>query len=184
LLYIDTSSIAPDVSRRVNKLARQRGMPLGAPVSGVNVGAIEGSLSIMIGGEAVDFEAAPFLKVVGKTVAHVGGDGGQTVKVANQLVVAGVIELVAEATVLLEACEVDVEAALEVLAGGLAGNRVLELKRASMLARDFRPGFRVDLHHKDLGNLLATSRSVGVPALRRAGCRACGGTPCPWRGFA
>ena len=165
-LYIDTSSIAPDVSRTVNRLARERGLrPLDAPVSGGEAGAIEGTLSIMVGGEAPDFEAArPLLEVVGSTVAHVGGDGsGQTVKVANQLIVAGVIELVAEAIVLLQACNVDIEASLDVLAGGLAGNRILDRKRATMLARDFRPGFRIDLHHKDLGNLLATSRSVGVP---------------------
>lgn len=166
MLYIDTSSIAPEVARRVSRQARYLSVrPLDAPVSGGEAGAAEGSLSIMVGGEAADFEAArPLLGVLGSTIAHVGTDGaGQTVKVANQLVVAGVIELVAEAIVLLEACQVDVPAALEVLAGGLAGNRILDRKRATMLAREFRPGFSIDLHHKDLGNLLATSRAVGVP---------------------
>ena len=165
LLYIDNSSIAPPVARRVSAAARARGLrPLDAPVSGGEAGAIEGSLSIMVGGKAEDFEAArALLEAMGSTVAHVGGDGaGQTVKVANQLVVAGVIEAVAEATVLLQASDVDVPAALDVLAGGLAGNRILDRKRASMLAGDFTPGFRVDLHHKDLGNLLATAREVGV----------------------
>jgi 2-hydroxy-3-oxopropionate reductase len=165
-LYVDMSSIAPEVSRRVSRAARERGLrPLDAPVSGGEAGAVEGSLSIMVGGEPTDFAAArPVLDAVGATVVHVGGDGaGQTVKVANQLVVAGVIELVAEAIVLLEACDVDVKAALDVLAGGLAGNKILDRKRASMLARDFRPGFRVDLHHKDLGNLLVTAREAGVP---------------------
>ncbi len=165
LLYIDNSSIAPPVARRVSAAARARGLrPLDAPVSGGEAGAIEGSLSIMVGGKAEDFEAArALLEAMGSTVAHVGGDGaGQTVKVANQLVVAGVIEAVAEATVLLQASDVDVPAALDVLAGGLAGNRILDRKRVSMLAGDFTPGFRVDLHHKDLGNLLATAREVGV----------------------
>jgi 2-hydroxy-3-oxopropionate reductase len=165
-LVVDMSSIAPDVSRTVSAAARARGLrPLDAPVSGGEAGAIEASLSIMVGGDPADFAAArPVLDAVGATVVHVGGDGaGQTVKVANQLVVAGVIELVAEAIVLLEACDVDVKAALDVLAGGLAGNKVLDRKRASMLARDFRPGFRVDLHHKDLGNMLATARRAGVP---------------------
>ncbi len=165
LLYIDNSSIAPPVARRVSAAARARGLrPLDAPVSGGEAGAIEGSLSIMVGGKAEDFEAArALLEAMGSTVAHVGGDGaGQTVKVANQLVVAGVIEAVAEATVLLQASDVDVPAALDVLAGGLAGNWILDRKRASMLAGDFTPGFRVDLHHKDLGNLLATAREVGV----------------------
>lgn len=165
LLYVDTSSIAPETTRRVATAARSRGVrPLDAPVSGGEAGAYEGALSIMVGGDPDDFEAArPLLEALGSTVARVGGDGaGQTVKVANQLVVAGVIELVSEAIVLLEACGVDVRASLDVLAGGLAGNRVLDRKRAAMLERDFRPGFRVDLHHKDLGNLLATSRQVGV----------------------
>ncbi len=165
ILYIATSSISPEVSRRVSKTARERNVrPLDAPVSGGEAGAVEGSLSIMVGGEPADFAAArPVLDVVGATVVHVGGDGaGQTVKAANQLVVAGVIELVAEAIVLLEACDVDVKAALDVLAGGLAGNKILDRKRASMLARDFRPGFRVDLHHKDLGIMLATAREAGV----------------------
>ena len=165
-LYVDTSSIAADVSRDVSRRARVRGLrPLDAPVSGGEAGAVEGSLSIMVGSNAEDFAAArPYLEVLGTTIAHVGGDGaGQTVKVANRLIVAGVIELVAEAIVLLESCDVEVNAALEVLAGGLAGNRILDRKRVSMVERDFRPGFRVDLHHKDLGNLMATARRAGVP---------------------
>lgn len=165
LLYIDMSTIAPRVSQRIAAIARERGArPLDAPVSGGEAGAVEGSLAIMVGGEEADFLAAlPVLEILGKTVVHVGGDGaGQTVKAANQLVVAGVIELVAEAIVLLRACQVDLPAALDVLAGGLAGNRVLDRKRVSMLAHDFRPGFRVDLHHKDLGITMSTAREAGV----------------------
>lgn len=165
IVYVDHSTIAPETSKKVASAARERGLrPIDAPVSGGEAGAKEGSLSIMVGGKAADVAAArPLLEVVGTTVVHVGGDGaGQTVKAANQLVVAVVIEAVAEAMVLLEACGVEVAPALEVLAGGLAGNKILERKRASMVAHDFHPGFRVDLHHKDLGIMLQTAREVGV----------------------
>ena len=137
---------------------------LDAPVSGGEPGAIEGSLSIMVGGDAETFEEArPILEHLGKTIVHVGEHGaGQTVKAANQLLVAGIIGLVSEAIVLLEASGVDGERGLEVLAGGLAGNTVLDRKAASMLAREFKPGFRIDLHHKDMGIALATARTAGV----------------------
>src|SRR5207245_7826267 len=108
-------------------------------------------------------EARPILETVGKTVVHVGPHGaGQTVKAANQLIVAGTIELVAEAIVFLEAYGVDTEAAVKVLAGGLAGNQILERKAAGMLARRFQPGFRIDLHHKDMGIVTSAAREVGV----------------------
>jgi 2-hydroxy-3-oxopropionate reductase len=135
-----------------------------APVSGGEAGAVEGSLSIMVGGDADDVAAArPVLEAVGTTIVHVGPAGsGQTVKAANQLIVAGTIELVAEALVFLEAHGVDTQAAVQVLAGGLAGNRILDRKAAGMIAREFRPGFRVDLHHKDLGIVTAAAREAGV----------------------
>ncbi len=164
-LYIDMSSIRPDVSARVAELGRQRGLRvLDAPVSGGEAGAVEASLSIMVGGEAADFEAAkPVLEAVGKTIVHVGPAGaGQTVKAANQLIVAGNIELVAEAIVFLEAYGVDMEAALEVLGGGLAGSTVLARKGAGMLAGEFNPGFRLQLHHKDLGIVQSAAREAGV----------------------
>jgi 2-hydroxy-3-oxopropionate reductase len=164
-LLIDFSSIRPDVSAA---LARQ-GAGLGfrmldAPVSGGQKGATDGTLSIMVGGTAEDFaSAAPLLGVLGKTVVHVGpGGSGQTVKAANQLIVGGTIELVAEAIVFLEAHGVDTEAAVRVLAGGLAGNAILERKAAGMLARDFTPGFRIELHHKDMGIVTAAARTAGV----------------------
>jgi 2-hydroxy-3-oxopropionate reductase len=101
--------------------------------------------------------------VVGKVAALCGPSGsGQTVKAANQLVVGGTYALVAEAIVLMEASGVDAEAGLDMLAGGLAGSRILELKRESMLARDFKPGFRIDLHHKDMGIALDASRQAEV----------------------
>jgi 2-hydroxy-3-oxopropionate reductase len=112
----------------------------------------------------VDFQAAlPILRALGTTIVHVGGPGaGQTVKAANQLVVGGTYALVAEAIVLLEASGVDPSGGLDVLAGGLAGSRILELKRESMLARRFTPGFRIDLHHKDMGIALAAARQAEV----------------------
>jgi 2-hydroxy-3-oxopropionate reductase len=164
-LYIDMSSIRPDVSVRVAEAGRQAGLRvLDAPVSGGEAGAVEASLSIMVGGEAEDFAAAkPVLDALGKTVVHVGPAGsGQTVKAANQLIVAGNIELLAEAIVFLEAYNVDTKAALEVLGGGLAGSTVLNRKGAGMLAREFQPGFRLALHHKDLGIVQSAAREAGV----------------------
>jgi 2-hydroxy-3-oxopropionate reductase len=164
-LYIDMSSISPQTARQVAEAGKAYGVRvLDAPVSGGEAGAVEGELSIMVGGEAADFEAArPVFDVVGKTVVHVGPHGaGQTVKAANQLIVAGTIELVAEAIVFLEAYEVDTEAAVKVLAGGLAGNRILDRKAAGMLARRFEPGFRIDLHHKDMGIVTSAAREAGV----------------------
>ncbi|MFI6675928.1 2-hydroxy-3-oxopropionate reductase [Kribbella sp. NPDC050470] len=165
VLLIDMSSIAPETSREVAAAGAERGVRvLDAPVSGGEQGAIMASLSIMVGGDAADFATAkPIFEDLGRTIVHVGGHGaGQTVKAANQLLVAGIISLVSEAIVLLEASGVDGERGLEVLAGGLAGNRILDLKAGTMLARQFEPGFRIDLHHKDMGIALASARSAGV----------------------
>ncbi len=164
-LVIDFSTIRPDVAAALAAEGAGRGFRvLDAPVSGGEQGAIEGVLSIMVGGAAADFDAAaPVFAAVGSTVVHVGPAGaGQTVKAANQLMVAGIIELVAEAIVFLEAYGVDTEAALRVLGGGLAGNAVLQRKGAAMLARDFTPGFRVALHDKDMGIVTAAAREAGV----------------------
>jgi 2-hydroxy-3-oxopropionate reductase len=164
-LVIDFSSIRPDVSARLAAQGAERGLRvLDAPVSGGEQGAIDAALSIMVGGAAQDFEAAkPVLDAVGKTVVHVGPAGsGQTVKAANQLIVAGTLELVSEAIVFLEAYGVDTEAAVKVLAGGLAGNAILQRKAPAMLARDFTPGFRIALHHKDMGIVTSAAREAGV----------------------
>jgi 2-hydroxy-3-oxopropionate reductase len=164
-LWIDASSIRPDVASRLAEAAQAAGLrALDAPVSGGEQGAIEGTLSIMVGGTTEDVaEARPVLEAVGKTIVHVGPSGsGQTVKAANQLIVAGTIQLVAEALVFLEAHSVDTEAAIKVLAGGLAGNRILDRKANAMLAHKFEPGFRVDLHHKDMGIVTAAAREAGV----------------------
>ncbi len=165
VIHIDMSSIRPDVSAAIAAQGAERGIRvLDAPVSGGEAGAIEANLSIMVGGDEADFdEVRPILDAVGETIVYCGPAGsGQTVKAANQLIVAGTIELVAEAIVFLEAYGVDTEAAIAVLAGGLAGNRILDRKGASMLKREFKPGFRIDLHHKDMGIVTAAAREKGV----------------------
>ena len=164
-LYIDMSTIRPDVAVRVAEAGREAGVRvLDAPVSGGEAGAVEGSLSIMVGGSAEDFaEARPVLDAVGKTIVHVGPAGsGQTVKAANQLIVAGNIQLLAEAVVFLDAYGVDMRSALEVLGGGLAGSTVLARKGDNMLAGEFKPGFRLALHHKDMGIVTSAAREAGV----------------------
>jgi 2-hydroxy-3-oxopropionate reductase len=164
-LYIDMSSIRPATARRLAEVGAERGIRvLDAPVSGGEKGAVDGVLSVMVGGAPEDFAAAqPVFAPLGKTVVHVGPAGaGQTVKAANQLVVGGTYALVAEAVVLLEASGLDASVGLDVLAGGLAGSRILELKRKSMVAREFQPGFRIDLHHKDMGIILDAARDAEV----------------------
>jgi 2-hydroxy-3-oxopropionate reductase len=164
-LIIDFSSIRPDVTVELAEQAVAQGFRLiDAPVSGGEAGAINAALSIMVGGTAEDFaEAQPILDVVGKTVVHVGPNGsGQTVKAANQLIVAANIQVLAEAVIFLEAYGVDTTAALKVLGGGLAGSKVLDQKGQKMLDRSFDPGFRIELHHKDLGIVTSAAREAGV----------------------
>ncbi|SEE97606.1 2-hydroxy-3-oxopropionate reductase [Arthrobacter alpinus] len=164
-LWIDASSIRPDVAKRLSADAVAAGIrPLDAPVSGGEQGAIDGVLSIMVGGEAKDFtDAGEVLNAVGKTIVHVGPSGsGQTVKAANQLIVAVNIQALSEAIVFLEAYGVDTVAALKVLGGGLAGSKVLDQKGQKMLDRNFDPGFRLALHNKDLGIVTAAAREAGV----------------------
>jgi 2-hydroxy-3-oxopropionate reductase len=164
-LVVDFSSIRPDVTTQLAEQAKAKGVRLvDAPVSGGEAGAVNAALSIMVGGQADDFEAAkPYLDVVGKTVVHVGPSGaGQTVKAANQLIVAANIQALAEAVVFLEAYGVDTGAALDVLGGGLAGSKVLDQKKQNMLGHTFEPGFRIALHHKDLGIVTAAAREAGV----------------------
>jgi 2-hydroxy-3-oxopropionate reductase len=164
-LLVDMSTIRPETSIAVAGAGAERGIRvLDAPVSGGETGARQAALSIMVGGGEADFVAArPVLDVLGKTIVHVGGHGaGQVVKAANQLVVAGIYALVSEAIVLLDGSGVDAKAGLDVLAGGLAANRILDLKRESMIAREFTPGFRIDLHHKDMGIVLDAARQADI----------------------
>ncbi|GAA1927160.1 2-hydroxy-3-oxopropionate reductase [Brevibacterium antiquum] len=163
--WIDNSTIRPDVAKSLSAQAVEKGLkPLDAPVSGGEAGAINGALSIMVGGEQADFDAvSDVFDAVGKTIVLVGPSGsGQTVKAANQLIVAGNIELLAEAVVFLEAYGVETGSALQVLGGGLAGSKVLDQKGQKMLDRSFDPGFRLELHHKDMGIVTAAAREAGV----------------------
>jgi 2-hydroxy-3-oxopropionate reductase len=164
-LIVDMSTISPVVTEELAKKVEEKGASmLDAPVSGGDVGAIEGTLSIMVGGDEEAFgRALPLFEVMGNTVTHVGGVGtGQVVKAANQIVVALTIEAVSEALVLGSKGGVPPEKILDVLGGGLAGNKVMEVKREKMLEHSFGPGFRVELHHKDLGIALAAGREYGV----------------------
>ncbi|MFF0726355.1 2-hydroxy-3-oxopropionate reductase [Streptomyces sp. NPDC004134] len=164
-LLVDMSSITPQTSVDLAKNAAERGIRvLDAPVSGGEAGAVEAVLSIMVGGEQADFErAGPVFEALGRTIVHCGPHGaGQTVKAANQLIVAVNIQACAEAVVFLEKSGVDLAAALDVLGGGLAGSTVLARKKDNFLGRDFRPGFRIDLHHKDMGIVTDAARNVGA----------------------
>jgi 2-hydroxy-3-oxopropionate reductase len=164
-LVVDMSTISPVVTEELAGKVKEKGASmLDAPVSGGDVGAIEGTLSIMVGGEEGDFERArPLFDVMGKTVTHVGPTGaGQVTKAANQIVVALTIEAVSEALVLGSRGGVSPEKILDVLGGGLAGNKVMEVKREKFLSHTFDPGFRSELHHKDLGIALAAGREYGV----------------------
>ncbi|MCM6777711.1 NAD(P)-binding domain-containing protein [Nocardia sp. CDC159] len=164
-LLIDFSTIRPESSIAIAEAGAAAGFRvLDAPVSGGQVGAEQATLSIMVGGTEYDFASATSIfEAVGKTFVHVGAHGaGQVVKAANQLVVGGTYALVAEAIVLMEALGVDAGKGLDALAGGLAGSRILEVKRKTMVAREFTPGFRIDLHHKDMGIIADAARQGDV----------------------
>jgi 2-hydroxy-3-oxopropionate reductase len=165
-LLVDMSTIAPATSVEVDAALRERGgSALDAPVSGCDKGAIAGTLSIMVGGDAEDFQRAmPLFEAMGKTIVHVGGAGaGQIVKACNQIVVAINYAAVSEALVLGAKAGVDPDKIVQVLSGGLAASRVLELKGPSMVAHQFEPGFRVDLHRKDLGIARSTAGENSAP---------------------
>jgi 2-hydroxy-3-oxopropionate reductase len=164
-LLVDMSTISPVTTLEVvEALAAKGAHALDAPVSGGDKGAIAATLSIMVGGEADDFERAkPIFEALGKTIVHVGAAGaGQTVKACNQIVVALTFEAVSEALVLGSKAGVDPHKIVQVLSGGLAGNKVLELRGESMIAHNFQPGFRINLHRKDLGIALDAGKSYNV----------------------
>lgn len=164
-LVIDMSTIDPAVSREIAEELGARGhRVLDAPVSGGEQGAIDAALSIMVGGSEADHRAAlPVLQALGSTVVRVGEAGsGQVVKAANQLIVAGNLQLIAEALVFLEAHQVDLGPAVDVLGGGLAGSTALTRKRDAFLNQDYTPGFRAALHDKDLRIAHAAANDVGV----------------------
>jgi 2-hydroxy-3-oxopropionate reductase len=163
---VDMSTISPIVSQKVGAALGAKGVRmLDAPVSGGEKGAIEGTLSIMVGGEPAVFEAvSPIFRAMGKTITHLGplGSGGFT-KLANQIIVAVNLTALAEALTLAAKAGLDIELTLKALGGGLAGSRCLEQKTPNYLAHEFKPGFKVDLHYKDLGLIMESARALGVP---------------------
>lgn len=162
---IDMSSISPvatkDFARRINDLDCEY---VDAPVSGGEAGAKNAALTIMVGATRKGFETAkPLFEVMGKTITHVGGNGdGQTCKVSNQIVVALTIEAVGEALLFASKAGADVNKVREALLGGLAQSKILEVHGERMIKRTFEPGFRIELHQKDLNLALQGARSVGV----------------------
>lgn len=164
-LVIDMSTISPLVAADLATRGAALGIGvLDAPVSGGDIGAAEATLSIMVGGAEENFaRAMPVFEALGSTVTYVGRAGsGQLVKACNQIVVALTIEAVSEALTLGAAGGVEPDKILDVLGGGLAASRVMEVRRRNFLEHDYTPGFRVGLHHKDLGIALATAREYGV----------------------
>ncbi len=152
-VFVDMSTIVAATAKRLHDALAAKGVPaLDCPVSGGEQGAIDGTLSVMAGGDADALERVrPVLEAMSGRITHVGPAGsGQLTKAANQLIVAANIQAVAEAVVLLERAGVDLEPALAALAGGLAGSAVMEVKRKAFLHGDFTPGFRTELHNKDL----------------------------------
>jgi 2-hydroxy-3-oxopropionate reductase len=168
MLLIDMSSISPIVARKLAADAQNRGMDmLDAPVSGGEAGAISATLSIMIGGKASAVERAmPIFQALGKNIVHVGDVGaGQVTKAANQMVVGTTIAIVSEALVLAAKAGVDPAKVRQALLGGFAQSKILEAHGQKMLDRNFKPGFRIRLHEKDMKIALATGSEYGVPLI-------------------
>ncbi len=165
-LFIDMSTINPIVSQNIAKELDVRGVAMvDAPVSGGEKGAIEAALSIMAGGEPQDFERAlPVFQALGKTITHMGplGSGGFT-KLANQIIVAINLTAIGEALVFGAKAGVDPQKMIRALSGGLAGSKCLDQKSEKILSGDFAPGFKIDLHSKDLSLIHEAARSVGAP---------------------
>jgi 2-hydroxy-3-oxopropionate reductase len=166
LIYVDMSSIAPATAQEVAEALSEHGVKmLDAPVSGGEPKAVDGTLSIMVGGDREVFDQVrDVLGAMGSSVVHVGGIGaGNTTKLANQVVVALNIAAVSEALVLAQKAGVAPDAVVEAIRGGLAGGAVLEAKAPMMLAHEFKPGFRIKLHIKDLANAIDASQEVEAP---------------------
>jgi 2-hydroxy-3-oxopropionate reductase len=165
-IVIDMSSIDPAPTRTMAKTFAARDVAmLDAPVSGGERGAIDGTLSIMVGGgDAAVQRAMPLFEALGKTIVHVGPSGaGQVTKACNQLVVAATIEAVAEALLLAERSGVDPAKVREALLGGFAGSKILEVHGQRMLDRTFDPGFRIRLHRKDARIVEEAAAATGTP---------------------
>lgn len=165
-IFVDMSTISPLVSQKIAAELSKKGVRmLDAPVSGGEKGAIEGTLSIMVGGDRAVFdEVLPIFQALGKTMTYLGpiGSGG-FVKLANQIIVAINLTAIAEALTLAGKAGLDRDLTIKALSGGLAGSRCLDQKGPNYLAHEFKPGFKVDLHLKDLGLIMEAGRALGVP---------------------
>ena len=166
LLFVDMSTISPIVSQKIGKTLEAKGVKmLDAPVSGGEKGAIDGALSIMAGGDKAVFDTVlPIFQAMGKTITDLGplGFGGFT-KLANQIIVAVNLTALAEALTLAKKAGLDRELTLKALAGGLAGSKCLDQKAPNYIANSYKPGFKIDLHFKDLGLIMESARALGVP---------------------
>ncbi len=164
-IVVDMSSISPiETKKFAEKVEKLGARYLDAPVSGGEVGAKAASLTIMVGGHAEDFATVkPYFELMGKNITHVGGNGdGQTTKVANQIIVALNIEAVAEALLFASKAGADPAKVRQALMGGFASSRILEVHGERMIKRTFDPGFRIELHQKDLNLALQGAKSLGV----------------------
>jgi 3-hydroxyisobutyrate dehydrogenase len=167
-LVIDCSTISPEATQRMAEALAQKGVHLlDAPVSGGSEGAAKGTLSIMVGGEAAHFERAlPVFQAMGKTITHVGPTGaGQMVKLVNQILVVVTMLGVSEALLFAQAGGLDLAKTLTAVSGGAAGSWMLSNRGPQVIARDWRPGFTIDLQQKDLRLVLDTADTLGVPLL-------------------
>jgi len=166
LLFVDMSTISPIVSQKIGKALEAKGVKmLDAPVSGGEKGAVEGALSIMVGGDKATFDTVlPIFQAMGKTITYLGplGFGGFT-KLANQIIVAVNLTALAEALTLAKKAGLDRELTLKALAGGLAGSKCLDQKAPNYIANSYKPGFKIDLHFKDLGLIMESAHALGVP---------------------
>jgi 3-hydroxyisobutyrate dehydrogenase len=165
-LVIDMSTISPQATQAIAaKLVERGAQMLDAPVSGGSEGAARGTLSIMVGGDAAQIERAmPIFQAMGKTITHVGDHGaGQTVKLVNQILVVGNMLAAAEALLFAQSGGVDLHKALAAVVGGAAGSWMLSNRGPQVLARDWRPGFTIDLQQKDIRLVLAAADQLGVP---------------------
>lgn len=164
-LVIDMSTISPSATRAIaEQLGNKNIAMLDAPVSGGEKGAIEGNLSIMVGGSENNFNRAmPILKVLGKNIVHIGTNGaGQVTKACNQVIIAQSIAAIGEAYILAKASGVEPEKVRAALMGGFAGSRVLEAHGQRMLERNFNPGFKARLHHKDMRIAMEAAHELGI----------------------
>jgi 3-hydroxyisobutyrate dehydrogenase len=165
-LVIDCSTISPGATRKLATiLAETQVSMLDAPISGGSEGAARGTLSIMVGGEAKDFERAmPVFRAIGQKITHVGPVGaGQTVKLVNQILVVGNCLAMCEALLFAQAGEVDLAKTLEAVSAGAAGSWMLSNRGPQILQRDWRPGFTIDLQQKDVRLILDAADDLGVP---------------------